>query len=73
MSENRHFVLCSVCIERRVVADAKERPKERALVPIKSKLVVAVYVADFQEITLMRNVNVMWAGGNGCLNKLHKF
>ena len=41
------------------------RRKERALVPIKSKLVVAVCKVDFSEITLMRNGNVMWAGGNG--------
>ena len=55
------------------VASWQTKRKEGELVPIKSKLVVAVCKVDFSEITLMRNVNVMWAGGNGWLDKLHQF
>ena len=43
------------------VWDSKQtKGEERALVPIKTKLVVAVLEADFAEISLMRNVNVVW-------------
>ena len=50
-------------------ASWQTKRKEGALVPIKSKLVVAVCKVDFSEITLMRNVNVMWAGGKCWLDK----
>ena len=57
------------------VWDSKQtKGEERALVPIKTKLVVAVVLEeDFAEISLVRNVNVVWEGGkkldfNGRLN-----
>ena len=54
MQKNRLLVLSGLGF----IASKQTKGEERALVPIKSKLVVAVVLeADFAEIILMRNVN----------------
>ena len=51
-----------------IASKKQTKGEERALVPIKTKLVVAVLEADFAEISLMRNVNVVWEGGKRCIS-----